>query len=240
MYLGKGKAVGFVRFAFVASFNFEPGLGVSRLDWVARDSFRAAVFGLGLAMRLPVVTFLDTTIFFGDFLTRSACFETFALARSGDLDSFDFGRRAALDNLALVRSGDLDGFALTRTAGFAGFALVRSDELDSFGLVRTIGLGAFAFGRAIGLDNFTIFFVLILVAPAPFAFVALRAGAFTASERLTSNVWRDDLPDNARVFAEDVTALRREAGLDKDRLTLLTVGSLMRSSKLSKKVAQSL
>lgn len=193
-----------------------------------------------MAIRLGLAAFFDTAIFFGAFLTRLAGFDTFALARSGGLDSLDLGRKSAFDNFVLVRIGDLDSFALARTAGFASFALARSDELDSFGLVRATSFGAFAFGRAIGLDDFTISFFLALVAPEPFAFVALRAGALTASERLTINVGRDDLPDNARLFAVDVAALRREAGLDKDRLTLLIVGSLMRSSMLSKKVTQTL
>jgi hypothetical protein len=106
-------------------------------------------------------------------------------------------------------------------------------------LVRTIVFEAFAFGRADGLADFTNFFILAFAALAPLAFVALRAGAFSDSERLTINVGRDDLPDNARLLPRDVAPLRREAGLDNDRLTPLTVGSLMRSSKLSKKVTHS-
>jgi hypothetical protein len=240
VYLGKGKAVGLVRFAFVATFNFEPAFGACLLDVVARNGFRAAAFRLGLAMRLPLAAFLDTAIFFSAFLTRSKGFDNFALARSGGLDSFDFARSGGLDSFDFARSGDFEGLALARSEGFASFALERRAELDSFGLVRTIGFAAFAFSRAMGLDDFTNFFVLIFVTPAPFAFVALRAGAFVASEPFIINVGRDDLPDNARLFAEDVAALRRETGLDNDRLTLLTVRSLMRSSKLSKKVTQTL
>jgi NAD/NADP transhydrogenase beta subunit len=65
--------------------------------------------------------------------------------------------------------------------------------------------------------------------------VALRAGAFSAGERLTIGLGRADLPVNVRFLAEDVVAVRREAGLEGDLFILLIVGSLMRSSRISKK-----
>lgn len=227
-----------MRFAFVTTFALDFGFGACLLEVVERNGFRGAVFVFGLEMRLALAAFLDTAIFFDDFLTRSAGFDVFALLRSVGLAAFDLARRDVLDNFALARIGALEGLAFARRAGFANLALARRVELVNFGLVRTIGFGVFVFGRAMGLEDFTNFFVLFLVTPAPFAFVALRAGAFAASERLIINVGRDDLPDNARPFIEDVAGLRREAGLDKDRLIPLTVGSLIRSSKLSKKVTQ--
>lgn len=92
------------------------------------------------------------------------------------------------------------------------------------------------FAGVAALDGLADFFVLLLlVEPAVFDFVALWAGAFSAGERLTIGLGRADLLINARFLAEDVVEVRRALGLEGDRFTPLTVGSLMRSSQLSKK-----
>lgn len=239
-YLGKGCATGFVRFCFVAAFTFEPALDACGLGVAARRGFRAGVFALDLTTCLRPVAFLDAAVFLGAFfmrtmgldnldLVRSAGLDDFAFALSGGLESFALVRIAGLDDLALARSGGLAGLALARTAGLATFAFARTSCLEIFTLVRTTSFG-----------DFVNFFVLTLVTPAPLDFVAFRAGAFVASERLTINFGRADLPDNVRLLAEGVAALRREAGVDRDRFTPLIVGSLMRSSRLSKKVTQKL
>ncbi|HEY0545887.1 MAG TPA: hypothetical protein VGC91_10960 [Pyrinomonadaceae bacterium] len=119
-------------------------------------------------------------------------------------------------------------FALTGVARLTGAAF--------FGTTLFFG-GVFFAGRA-GFAGFADFFVLLLVEAAATAFVALRAGAFFAGERLTIGLGRADLPVNVRLFAEDVVAVRREARLEGVLFTPLIVGSLMRSSQLSKKAAQ--
>jgi hypothetical protein len=119
-----------------------------------------------------------------------------------------------------------------------GFALARIGAEVNFDLARAIGLVGFDLEREIVLRGLTTFFDLAFVAPAPFDLEALRAGAFAGRAGFTISDGRDDLLVNVRLFAEDVAPLRREAGLVEDRFTPLTVGSLMRSSKLSKKVTQ--
>jgi hypothetical protein len=92
-----------------------------------------------------------------------------------------------------------------------------------------------------GLDGFDSFagvadfFALLLTEVTALDLVALRAGAFSAGERLTIGLGRADLSVNARFLAEGVVAVRREAGLEGDLFTPLILGSLMRSSQLSKK-----
>lgn len=79
------------------------------------------------------------------------------------------------------------------------------------------------------------FVVLPLDAVTVLDFVALRAGAFSAAERLIIGLGRAvDLLPNVRFFPEDVDEVWREAGREEDRLTPLTIGSLMRSHQLSK------
>lgn len=101
----------------------------------------------------------------------------------------------------------------------------------------TLFFGGIFFAGGAGFAGFADFFILVLVEAAT-AFVALRAGAFFAGERLTIGLGRADLPVNARLFAEDVVAVRREAGLEGVLFIPLILGSLMRSSQLSKKAAQ--
>lgn len=168
-------------------------------------------------------------IFLGDFLIRIEDFNAFALVRVVSLVDFGLLLTGVLGDFALARTGD---FVFERRGGLVFERLV---ERDAFGFVRIVDFVGFAFGRATGLEDFANLLVFDFVAPAPLAFVALRAGALPASERLIVSVGRDDLPDIVRLFAKDVAAPRREAGPDKGRLTPLTVGSLIRSSKLSKK-----
>jgi hypothetical protein len=65
-------------------------------------------------------------------------------------------------------------------------------------------------------------------------FVALRAGAFSAVERLTIGLGFADLPANERFFDEETVEVWREVGREGDRFTPFTIGSLMRSPRLLK------
>jgi hypothetical protein len=93
--------------------------------------------------------------------------------------------------------------------------------------VRVAALGAVAL--------FALFFAVLPLEDAiPFDFVALRAGAFSAAERLWIDAGRAvDLPATVRLFPEDVEE-GRETGREEDLLMPLTIGSLMRSHQLSK------
>lgn len=119
------------------------------------------------------------------------------------------------------------------------FAFAPSVRLAGFAFSLIEGFDVFVLIRLAGRDAVVNFFVLGLITPAPFAFVAFRAGAFVAGERLAISFGRADLLDNARLFVVDVTTPRRELGPGNDRLTPFILGSLMRCSKLSKKVTQS-
>jgi hypothetical protein len=130
---------------------------------------------------------------------------------------------------------------------FAGAGL-RAGAL-ALALVACLAAAAF-FGAALffgnfladgaGLDGLADFLVLLLAEGAAVAFVALvalRAGAFSAGERLTIGLGRADLPVNVRLLAEDVGVVRRDVGLEGVLFTPLMLGTLMRSSQLSKKAA---
>lgn len=158
---------------------------------------------------------------------RATGFAPLALARNTSFDVFTF-----------LRGAGLVDFALVLRPGLPGFAFTASGRLDSLVFVRIVGFDVFALARTAGRGEFISFFILCLVTPAPLPFVALRAGAFDEGERLAISFERADFPDNARPFAEDFAGLRREVELVRDRLTPLTVGSLMRGSMISKKVTQ--
>jgi hypothetical protein len=91
---------------------------------------------------------------------------------------------------------------------------------------------AFFWGGAL----FVLFFdALPLEEAISFDFVALRAGAFSADERLAISAGRAaDLLARVRLFPEDVEDVWRETGREEDLLMPLTTGSLMRSHQLSK------
>lgn len=220
MYLGNGRAFAFARFAVGTALDFEPVARAWRFGGLARKDLGDGV----LAVRFEFASFFVAEAFAGAFFTRGEGLVTFVVARTG------FG-----DRFGLVLLEALDVFAFARADGLAGFALARIDAVVTFDLARTIGLLGLDLERATELRGLTTFFDFTFVATAPLDFEALRAGAFAIRALFTIKDGRDDLPVNVRLFAEDVAPLRREAGLDEDRFTPLTVGSLMRSSKLSKR-----
>ena len=109
---------------------------------------------------------------------------------------------------ALLRAGDLAGAALE----------VRAEAFFGNGALFVAFFAVFPLEEAISLD-----------------FVALRAGAFSADERLVIAAGRAaDLLPSVRLFPEDVEDVWRETGREEDLLMPLTTGSLMRSHQLSK------
>ena len=145
-----------------------------------------------------------------------------------------FERKTGLEDLALTRAAGLEDLTLARSAGLA---FVPSCRFVSLAFARTNGFGVFDFVLEAATVNRTGFFDLTLEAPFPFAFVALRAGAFVVSERLAISFGRADLPVNGRLFKVVLAELRREAEVDTVRLTPFIVGSLMRCSSFFKKTS---
>jgi hypothetical protein len=125
------------------------------------------------------------------------------------------------------------GAAILRAAGFV-FAAAATGRLPVVGffLLEAALLAGIFFAVAAVFAGFADFLVLLLAGLVALTFVALRAGAFSAADRLTIGLGFAAFPANARFLAE----VRREAGLEGDLLIPLIVGSLMRSSRLSKKL----
>lgn len=95
-----------------------------------------------------------------------------------------------------------------------------------------LGLAAAVLREGALLAAFLVDLLLLELAEADL--VALRAGAFSAAERLGIGFGRPvDLPASVRFLAADLVE-EREAGRAGDRLTPLMTGSLMRSHRLSK------
>ncbi len=147
-----------------------------------------------------------------------------------------FGWVATLDFETALLAGFFDGAGLRAGAfGLAKlFCLTAAFLPEATTLPADFFAGAAAF--AAGFAGFADFFGLL--AGAAFDLVALRAGAFSAGERLSIGLGRADFSDNARLLAEDVVEARRVAGLEGDLLIPFKLGSLMRSSQLSKKAAR--
>lgn len=221
---------------FCVVFDFDVAFDAGRFGATARRGFRVGSFALDFTTSFRAAVLRGEADFFGAFLRRprgldnldlalSAGFAGLSFARSVGLESFVFAPIPVFVSFALARSGSLVTFFLDRTGGLATFAFVRANGLDNFTFARTTGL--------VDLTNFLVLTFLTFEGPAPLDFVALRAGALDTSERLTINFGRADLPEIARLLAGGVAELRREVG--RDRFTPLTVGSLMQSTKLSKK-----
>ncbi|HYE66460.1 MAG TPA: hypothetical protein VD966_12810 [Pyrinomonadaceae bacterium] len=68
-------------------------------------------------------------------------------------------------------------------------------------MAAVLGFAAAVLARVVALFFFVVLPFAETVAP---AFVALRAGAFSAVERLTIGLGRADFPANVRFLAEDV------------------------------------
>jgi hypothetical protein len=154
-----------------------------------------------------------------------------------DGDALAFALLVVVAGLVLETSLVSRFFAGADGAGLRAGVLVLA-VAARFAVTALLGAAPFLtvfFAGAAGLDGLAGFLTLLLAELAVFDFVALRAGACSAGERLTIGLGRADLPVNARFLAEDVVEVRREAGLEGDRFTPFTVGSLMRSSQLSKK-----
>ncbi len=81
--------------------------------------------------------------------------------------------------------------------------------------------------------------VVVLLAEVGFDLVALRAGAFSAVEVFMRRLGCAAFVVSPRAFKEDLEGEERgEAGRVGDRLTPLTIGSLMRSTRILKSAAQ--
>ena len=126
---------------------------------------------------------------------------------------------------------DRDGREADVWAFFCAFTGV---DLRAVFLAAAAGLDVRVAALCAGA-RFAVFFVVLPLEDAiPFDFVALRAGAFSAAERLRIDAGRAaDLPPRVRLFPEDDDE-GREAGREADLLMPLTIGSLMRSHQLSK------
>jgi hypothetical protein len=187
----------------VFGFALETGFAIFRLGAVARAGLRVLALAFLLTTRLAFMTFFGEIFFLVDFATRVVAFGGLVFTRDFTPTVFAFARAAGLTVLALVRTVGFDDFAFAPIGRLVAFAFARTDGLVTFTLVRTAG--------KVELFNFL---ALTLLRPLPFAFVALRAGALAEGERLAIGFGRADLPDNARLFAEVVEGLRREAELD--------------------------